>query len=390
MTQELERQLNSIDWNFEGAWTQEGIHGLHWYPGAFIPQIANNLVRLLTKPGEWVLDPFCGCGTTLVESIKLGRPAIGIDCNTLGVLISKVKCSTFSTEMLHSDLDIIRKSTHGILFEFPRSIIDSEKYSTLSKWFSQHTLTLLLRLWDIIQHETNGSELEFFLVCLSHILKASCSQEKHWGWIADNVVPKIMKDKDVLTVFVRHCSDMICAFEQFYNRLDTIDQTSRDIVSNSVVYLHDCRFPTKITRKVDAVITSPPYPFVTDYTKAHRLSYALFEWNFDQDRQIEIGARWKRTRKKQVEEYKQDIMQAFRNIDPLLKNGGLIGLVIDATKRRRSVLSDSIYVDVADILKKHFGYENIGKYRKRQFSDQRFVDSKGNQNTEAIVVLRKP
>ena len=52
-----------------------------WYWGNFVPQIPHQLMLRYTRKGEWVLDPFVGSGTTLLECIRLGRNGIGFDLN---------------------------------------------------------------------------------------------------------------------------------------------------------------------------------------------------------------------------------------------------------------------------------------------------------------------
>lgn len=55
-----------------------GVHSAGYW-GNFIPQIPQQLLRRYTKAGEWVLDPFLGSGTTLIECQRLARNGIGVE-----------------------------------------------------------------------------------------------------------------------------------------------------------------------------------------------------------------------------------------------------------------------------------------------------------------------
>jgi DNA modification methylase len=49
------------------------------HPARMAPDLAAALIRDYTQPGDLVLDPLVGIGTTLVEAVHLGRHALGMD-----------------------------------------------------------------------------------------------------------------------------------------------------------------------------------------------------------------------------------------------------------------------------------------------------------------------
>ena len=63
------------------------------YHGNFVPQIANRLILRFTEPGDAVLDPFVGSGTTLIECRRLGRHGLGLELSRETCAIAKKRCS---------------------------------------------------------------------------------------------------------------------------------------------------------------------------------------------------------------------------------------------------------------------------------------------------------
>ena len=68
-------------------------HGFYRYPARFSPRFPAAAIECFSKPGDLVLDPYMGGGTTVVEALAAGRRAIGNDVNELAVFVAKVKTS---------------------------------------------------------------------------------------------------------------------------------------------------------------------------------------------------------------------------------------------------------------------------------------------------------
>src|SRR3989344_9657809 len=90
-------------WAFEDSSrkdTSYASHGYHRYPAKFIPQLARRCILENSEEGDLIVDTFCGCGTTIVESLICGRKSIGTDINPVAILISKAKTSPIEPERL--------------------------------------------------------------------------------------------------------------------------------------------------------------------------------------------------------------------------------------------------------------------------------------------------
>lgn len=75
-------------------------HEFYRYPARFSPRFAAAAIAAFSSPDDLVLDPFVGGGTTLVESMRAGRRAVGADLNPLATFVTRAKTTTLDDREL--------------------------------------------------------------------------------------------------------------------------------------------------------------------------------------------------------------------------------------------------------------------------------------------------
>ena len=64
------------------------------YPTQKPLALLERIIQASSNPGDMILDPFCGCGTTIAAAQKLGRRWIGIDITHLSIALQKNRLNT--------------------------------------------------------------------------------------------------------------------------------------------------------------------------------------------------------------------------------------------------------------------------------------------------------
>ena len=125
-----------------------GVHTAGYW-GNFIPQIPNQILKRYTKKGDWVLDPFVGCGTTLIESQRLGRNGIGVELQE--------SVAQKARELISSE-----SNSHNVITEVLTADSAELDFKTLLKKHNQKSVQLLIMhppYFDIIKFSNHPRDL---------------------------------------------------------------------------------------------------------------------------------------------------------------------------------------------------------------------------------------
>ncbi|PIX29938.1 hypothetical protein COZ63_02395 [Candidatus Berkelbacteria bacterium CG_4_8_14_3_um_filter_42_13] len=84
------------------------------YPTQKPEALLERIIKASSNEGDWVLDPFCGCGTTVAVAEKLKRKWIGIDITTLAITLIKSRLEKkFPERNLKIKIDGLPKDLAG-------------------------------------------------------------------------------------------------------------------------------------------------------------------------------------------------------------------------------------------------------------------------------------
>jgi hypothetical protein len=242
------------------------LHSLCPYFAMFPPEFARLAIERHTKPGDLVLDPFSGRGTTLLEAILLGRRAIASDINPVAYCISAAKAHPPHLGRIISFIDELEKEyTHHWLTHHR---IQGKLPRFFSVAFHPATLAQLLFLRERLSWQTNI--LDRFVTALT--LAQLHGEMDHSPNFFSNQMPHTISTKPRYSVEYWRRNRLRPPQR---NVFDILRSRARFRLADSGpggfarVALTDARTAGKRfrreAREVSAIVTSPPYLDVTSF-----------------------------------------------------------------------------------------------------------------------------
>jgi len=391
-------------------------HGYHRYPAKFIPQIVSRLAKKYTKEDDLIVDPFGGCGTTLVESKVMGRLSVGVDINPVAVLITKAKITPIDPEKIEKALMILQKK----LDTYSKDIkIQTPKHERIDYWFKPEEKRKLAFIFAEISKLKNQDIRDFFYCGFSNILK-NCSI-----WLQKSNKPTRdlnKKPADPIQTFYRQTKMMMRGNARFYE----LSKEKKHFKISSQVYCTDARTIPVKDNSVSLIITSPPYVTSYEYADLHQLT-ALWMGhtkNLSVFRKRFIGTSYhskeylvlnstlaekirnellKKDRKtaEEVSAYFSEMNQVFVEMKRVLKGGGKTCIVIGNTSLKGvKILNAEVFAEqlqnlglkIADIIKREIPSKNLPTARDKKTGRFAKISDKNKVSaypTEYILIMEK-
>jgi len=270
---ELLATLLAGELDFHGEDSGYASHDFHSFAAKFPPQIPRVFIRGLTQPGDIVLDPMMGSGTTVVEALLEGRQGVGLDIDPLALRLGRAKTMAFDRQGLRSAGQKVLTKAHRLLSErmwVEQSLVpffDSQTKAFADYWFLPSTQRELIALTLAIKDIKDEASRHFLNLTLSSIIITKSGGVSRARDLAHSR-PHLDKTKIPKS-----------ALEQFSLRLrknlNGVEELNLSGVAGAII-AGDARcmpFPDGV---VDLIVTSPPYANAIDYMRAHKFSLIWF------------------------------------------------------------------------------------------------------------------
>ncbi|MGD0857025.1 MAG: DNA methyltransferase [Dehalococcoidia bacterium] len=366
-------RLASVDWDFDVTSEREPIYDIHPYPAKFIPQIPREIIRLFhPRDNSIILDPFCGSGTSLVEAVRAGVPATGIDLHPLAILITKVKTTPLKV--------LVTPIANAISKQAINDNLPIPAIPRIDHWFNPDVQQALANLTIHIQRVADDDVRDILKVALSRIIVRVSNQESDTRYAA---VQKNVDGEQVYTLFASSVSFIERALVQAYGGL-CAERIKCSLLNENVLEVTS----NKIDRNVGLVVTSPPYPNAYEYWLYHK--YRMYWMGMDplKVREAEIGARPNYFKKNPATEadFQRQMSQVFRLLTQVMKTGALACFIVGRSLVHGHIIDNGAVLERAALpngFRRVAQVERVIKRNKKAFNP-----TVSNINTESIILFQ--
>lgn len=257
------------------------VHAWYRFVLSFPPHLVREyLTQFAIMPGDVVLDPFCGTGTTIVECKKQGISSVGFESNPMAALASRVKTNwtiwgaelervaEWAANKAQVEIDEVFGHIEPLAIGLGKEQISIYGWKTLDQDAYKLLLAesispkplhraLVLRKW--INSAAPAEYIEPMQLALAWTLVVHAGNIRFGPEVG---ITKPKEDCDVVKLWLDQCRRMALDLDVFSDRKNIpthlIQADSRDVSQ-----LEDS--------SISAVFTSPPYPNEKDYTRTTRL-----------------------------------------------------------------------------------------------------------------------
>jgi hypothetical protein len=292
------------------------VHRLHPYLGKFIPQLVEVLLERYFRPGQHVLDPFAGSGTTLVQALENGLDATGVDVAAFNCLLMQVKTRAYNPFVLEREL----RAAHARIGELGRD----RPPAYVRRWYAPQAARELLAFRGLVEEYEHADVLRVVLARAAR----SARRTTHF----DLDFPREPQLEPYWCHKHRRECRPVETAAQFLRRytLDTLTRLKefahlRARGRTATVIHGDVREET--LGRFDGVLTSPPYPGLIDYHEQHRYAYELLGLN--DRRELEVGAAAAGTSRAALAAYSDGIVTALLNARRSLRRAAPVLIVVN-------------------------------------------------------------